>query len=145
MKAFDLGVQTHWCISITCDMCHKVHNLEVIIIGQTRSWRMTYCFLTNDNGFKVIPLIISFHSHASWYTSWSVKGKRRAKASFLVIKLEAYFINTVFSEVGLLIRNMLCRRMSVTAEKQKFSSLRYSALGIKDWDKQVTLLQRCSP
>lgn len=34
MKAFDLGVQTHWCISITCDMCHKVHNLEVIIIGQ---------------------------------------------------------------------------------------------------------------
>lgn len=34
MKAFDLGVQTHYCISITCDMCHKVHNLVVITIGQ---------------------------------------------------------------------------------------------------------------
>lgn len=32
IKAFTLEVQAHWCISITCDMCHRVHNLVVIII-----------------------------------------------------------------------------------------------------------------
>lgn len=129
MKAFDLGVQTHCCISITCDMCHKVHNLVVIIIGEIlKLERMTYCFLTNYSGFKVIPLIISVQSHAFWYTSWSMKGKRRAKASFLVI----YQYSVQWSEAAhkkYALQETECHGRKT---KIKFKSLKYSSLGTKD-------------
>lgn len=80
---------------------------------------MIYCFPTNYSDFKVIPLIISFHSYAVRYTSWSGKETRRAKTSSLAIDLEAHFINTMFSEGGLLVRYMFCLRMCIMTEKLK--------------------------
>lgn len=85
MKAFDLGVQTHWCISITCDMCHKVHNLEVIIIGQILKLENDLLFSHKLQLLQGYPsnYILSLTCILIYFLEW--KEKRRAKASFLVI------------------------------------------------------------